>query len=57
MINPKHALLVGGALYGCGVAYMFKNYYQRSSFRKIYVTADKNYEKVKILHPPTQASV
>lgn len=57
MINPKHALLVGGALYGCGVAYMVKNYYQRSSFRKIYVTADKNYENVKILHPPTQASV
>lgn len=57
MINPKHALLVGGALYGCGVAYMFTNYYKRSSFRQIYVKADKNYDKVKILHPPTQASV
>lgn len=57
MINPKHALLVGGALYGCGVAYMVNNYYKRSSFRQIYLKADQNYEKVKIMHPPTQATV
>ncbi|KAM3117999.1 hypothetical protein RJF_3910 [Candidozyma auris] len=56
-MNPKHALLVGGALYGCGVAYMFRNYYKKSSFRQIYVKADQNYDKVKIMHPPTQASV
>lgn len=52
MINPRHALLVGGALYGCGALWMFQNYYKQSSFRKIFVSSDSAYENVKLMHHP-----
>lgn len=57
MISPKHALLAGGVFYGCAVALMLTNYDKRSAFRKIYREADKNYDKVKVLHPPTQPAM
>lgn len=56
MLAPKHALIIGGGLYACGALYMARNYYNNSSFRKIYVKADKAYEKVKIMHPPEEVA-
>lgn len=49
-VNPKSALLIGGALYSCGVAWMVNNYYNQSSLKKIFVKTDKAYENVKIMH-------
>lgn len=56
MLSPKHVLVIGGGLYACGALYMVKNYYNNSSFKKIYVKADKGYEKVKIMHPPEEVA-
>ncbi|EEQ39960.1 putative mediator of RNA polymerase II transcription subunit [Clavispora lusitaniae] len=56
MITPRTALMIGGGLYACGAMYMARNYYNDSSFKKIYVKADKTYEKVKIMHPPTECT-
>ncbi|KAI5951624.1 hypothetical protein KGF54_004698 [Candida jiufengensis] len=47
-ITPFRALLIGGGCYSIFTVMMFKNYFKNSSMRKIYTTADSNYEKV---HP------
>lgn len=51
-MNPKLALLTGGALYSAGAVWMFTNYYNQSSFKKIFVKTDKAYENVKLMHHP-----
>lgn len=51
-MNPKIALMTGGALYATGVAWMFSNYYDRSAFKKIFVSTDANYANVKLMHHP-----
>lgn len=50
MIAPRHALLLGGFLYGCGAVWMSQNYYRQSRFRKIFVESDQAYEKVELMH-------
>ncbi|EGW35157.1 uncharacterized protein SPAPADRAFT_58356 [Spathaspora passalidarum NRRL Y-27907] len=51
-VTPMQALAVGGVLYGLGAAWMFKNYFKQSSMRKIYTSADKEYEKVHVMRYP-----
>lgn len=51
-MNPKIALLTGGALYSAGAVWMFTKYYQQSSLRKIYVKTDQAYGDVKLMHHP-----
>ena len=52
LVTPKQALAIGGALYGMGVVWMFRNYIDRSSIRKLYVKADKEYERVHVMGYP-----
>lgn len=50
-LTPLRALLIGGVCYGSGVYYMSKYYYNESPFKKIYVSSDPAFAKVKIMEP------
>ena len=48
LLTPGTAILIGGVCYGSWAIWMARNYFHRSSIRKVYVESDKEYERV---HP------